>query len=272
ELRTQLDERAKDPARVETFFVGLAVALAPGVALAFMGIDWLADNVTSMAAGFLSGLIAVAIVTVVLFLFRVEIMKALRLRAGVRFRQVVADAAAAARASMPGSGASAEETESAIDRASQSMASWYAWMSARRAAVLILLGLLSTFALFVGESLIFEQNELIRQQNEYFQEQNRKIQQQLDDQAADTLLVRKNELLRTLYETRECDINELPEGKIRCPLLHPLRLRQEAGVALVSLIEEPDLSDVELLNVDFQWRRSQRRRPQQSHPQRRSVS
>ena len=256
ELEARLEQGSKDPARIETFFVGFAVALAPGVALAFMGIEWFRDNLTSVATGVLAGLLIVGLLTVVLFLFRVEIMRALRLRAGVQLREVVAETAAAMRASIPGSGASDEETEAAIERAGQSMASWYSWVSARRAAVWILLGLLSTFALFIGESLIYEQNELIRQQNQYFREQNAKIQEQLAAQAAatkkqeeDTLHVRKNELLRTIYEMEDCDSENLPEGEYRCLPAHPLRLRQEAVIALAGFTGPLDLHGADLRRI-----------------------
>ncbi|MEO1365903.1 MAG: pentapeptide repeat-containing protein [Acidobacteriota bacterium] len=94
--------------------------------------------------------------------------------------------------------------------------------------------------------LLWRQNGLIADQNEFFQEQNSKIQKQLDDQAADTLLVRKNELLRTIYETKECDVKELPKGEGQCPPLHPLRLRQEAVVALAGLVDHTNLSRANL--------------------------
>ncbi len=115
-------------------------------------------------------------------------------------------------------------------------------------------GALGLLVAAIPTLLLWRQNALIAKQNEYFQDQNAKIQNQLLAQAratqkqeADTLLVRRNELLRTIYETVSCEPQELSEGETRCPPKHPLRLRQEAVLALAQLDQERlDLSEADL--------------------------
>ena len=111
--------------------------------------------------------------------------------------------------------------------------------------------------------LLWRQNALIAAQNKYFQDQNSKLQGQLDAQSraaikqeADTLLIRRNELLRTIYELKACEKTSLPEGD-PCPPQHPIRLRQEAVLTLAQLdrgeldLSGANLSGVGLSTADF---------------------
>lgn len=129
----------------------------------------------------------------------------------------------------------------------------------------VAVGVLGLLVAAVPMLLLWRQNGLIADQNEYFQDQNSKIQGQLLAQAReaksqaeairkqeeDTLLVRKNELLRTIYEKEDCDAGELLEVNKKCPPLHPLRLREEAASALSRLIERPVLNYADLRKADL---------------------
>ena len=129
-------------------------------------------------------------------------------------------------------------------------------------------GALGLLVAAIPTVLLWKQNLLIAAQNESFQDQNSKLQAQLVAQAqttrkqeADTLLVRRNELLRTLYELENCDKTEGPQGD-QCPPRHPIRLRRDAALTLAQLdgdelnlrsanLEGADLSLADFTNADL---------------------
>ena len=110
--------------------------------------------------------------------------------------------------------------------------------------------------------LVRDQNGLIKAQNQYFREQNERTQLQIDAQAADTRIVRRAQLLTTIYELSDCDRSKLEEGE-ECPPKAPSRLREEAVRALAQLDEEnlnlsgSDLSGARLLVASLQYARFQ---------------
>ena len=107
--------------------------------------------------------------------------------------------------------------------------------------------------------------------------QNFLIREQLKSQAADTLIVRRNELLRTIYETGECEPNGAANAAHSAPInaaetqtqgseepiaanpiaelcpKHPLRIRQDAVLALVQIDgKETDLREANLSGARFE--------------------
>ncbi len=91
-----------------------------------------------------------------------------------------------------------------------------------------------------------------RRQNEALANQNRTLQRQVDQQEADNRLVRRAELLATIYEE---DCREESPEKICEPRSH-LRARQEAVLAFVNIERAtgvaPDLSGADLRRADFE--------------------
>ena len=119
----------------------------------------------------------------------------------------------------------------------------------------------------VSSGLLWKQNQLVGFQNEAIREQNEKIQVQLTKQSqavakqeSDTQMVRRTQLLTLIYEEEDCDLEALrkevedeEEKKwIRCPPKAPLRLRQEAVLALAKIDKkELDLSEATLEEVNL---------------------
>ena len=94
-------------------------------------------------------------------------------------------------------------------------------------------GVLGLLIAAIPISLLWRQNNLIEQQNQYLRDQNSNIQSQLlaqtrstRKQEEDTLLVRRNELLRVVYELEDCDKEQIATTSLYrstedCPPRHP---------------------------------------------------
>ena len=112
-----------------------------------------------------------------------------------------------------------------------------------------------------------EQNAAIRTQNEQIATQNETMQRQVDQQAADTLIVRRAQLLETIYD---CEVEELAAGseddeskapkvegdsKPVCQPKAHIRARQEAALAFVKIERDrearPNLDDTDLRRADL---------------------
>lgn len=239
--------------RIEMFILGVVIALCVGVPLTFFSIYFFADNVTTLAIGFIFFISGVATTGTLLILFRKRLLRRLS-GATTRALHAVAEPGLATIQA-----AARREPESALEHgqeAARRLSAWIAWLMIRRWIVGLLIGLVATFAGFIGSALLFQQNKLItvqngliEKQNAYWQTQNQSIQEQLEEEKASRLLIHKAELTRLLYDTQPC-----PANPRKMCSVSSLRTRQNAVRAYANLErsrgETIDLSNLVLHEED----------------------
>jgi uncharacterized protein YjbI with pentapeptide repeats len=165
------------PVGISNWMVALifVFGIAAGFLIAFSGLGFLQDSGSIIISIFLIVLSVVAIIGLLIFLFRHTIMTRLF---GVAETQIELFADPLSRVA---EGAVARDPEKATlaarDLAQLALAR-YTWLTTRRWIIASLTGLIAAMAALAGTALLFKQNQLIEVQSRLLSEQNQRIVEQ----------------------------------------------------------------------------------------------
>ncbi len=213
-----------------SFFLGVVLALVPGVAVTLWSVSYLSDNITQLVQIGLFSILTVAILGSLVVIFRRTLLR----KMGHSLKARLADAAVplhdAVAAAIDGDMIASSEN---LRLGTERLVSWYSWVSVRRWIVGVMVALLAGFAALIGSALLHEQNKLIAAQNSYFQEQNASIKRQIDVNRTQSNAMRRSELTSTLFDRRAC--NSPP-----CEHMASAQSRAGAFKAIVALDRDAD--------------------------------
>ncbi len=210
----------------KSFFLGVVLALMPGVAVALASIYLFREAAAEIAQVAILLLLFVLILTSVFFLFRHRLLDWI----GIRIRASAGTIGRLVVMTFDPTTDRQERREAATELAQQ-VFSWQASASSRRWLVYIVFGLFGTFVGAVGTTLLSAQNELITKQNEYFQQQNHRLGEQIKQERDNNISVRRATLISRLYDRTDCDT----AAAMPCPHVSNIRSRVEAAKAFVDL-------------------------------------
>lgn len=222
------------------FFFGFAIALLVAVPISLVGLEALAENVTSLLVGTLVALLLLGVLGTLVFMFRRRL-----------FRGAVGDLSSvyeplpeAVRAVKSGEMPAASE---AVELAARRAVRWYGWVALRRWIVGAMVGLVAAFGALLGSVLLWEQNRLMIVQNALIEKQNAFFQQQIRQDSAQWTVVQRASLRGRLSDV-DCGRRK---GRGPCPFTHGPVARASALRALVDL-ERSQTETVELVGLDLQ--------------------
>lgn len=233
---------------LSSFFIGFILALVPGVAGTLWAITYLADNVSQLVNIALLAILVTSLLGTLLVLLQGRLFRWIGLSVRVRLADVARPVHDAMVAAADGDALAVADS---LRVAAERTASWYSWFAVRRWIVGVTVVLLAAFAALIGTALLHEQNRLIARQNEYFQSQNAYLQQQIELAEREGRLARRSQLVATLFERAECEVEP-------CPPSASLRARAEAFRVLVQLDDQDiawsaDVLTRDYAGVDLRW-------------------
>ena len=161
----------------EKLILGILVGTLIGVPLTLYGLDYFADNITTLVLIYLSALVTLGLLLLLVARFRERIWKR-TFGVGQAGIQKVSETGIELADDI--SRGDAGEARSKAERLVKELAAWYAWISFRNWSVRTMVAIVLAFAGFVGSMLVFRQNDLMDQQKKLMAMQNELIVAQND--------------------------------------------------------------------------------------------
>lgn len=249
--------------------LGIVLALVPGVGFAVWGIRYFSSQSGGLALFIWTLLIAFVLVSMMFVVFGRRIFSRFGLTFGERLSSTVTPLVAALGSSLSGD---PKAMEGAVAEAGKKFASWYSSVTLRRWIVSGTVALLAVFGSLVGIALLEQQNSLLEAQNLLITAQNDFFRRQLRQEDIQDYHARRAELIKTLFDERECFKGEEPlDRHTGCPASR-VETRVAAAVSLNSIetavresperrsyIRVPDVTDLgdidlrgaRIVGVDF---------------------
>lgn len=158
---------------------------AAGLLVAFSGFGFLEDSGAIIVTVFMSAVVVVALLGLILLMFRRRLWSKLF---GVAETQLEMFAAPLARVAENALDRNPGGATAAARELVQLVLARYSWLTARRWLIASLTGLIAAMAALAGTALLFKQNQLLAVQSDLLREQNQRIQEQTGLLAQDVQL------------------------------------------------------------------------------------
>lgn len=207
----------------EKLFIGLFIGLLIGVPFAFLGLDYLSDNVSTLTLLLLGAIFIVGISAFLVVIYRERLFKLLFGKVQTNFNSITEHGFEAINALTKG------DSENARNNSKQFIleaSAWYSWVNMRRWMLGAGIALIAAFAGLLGSVLLFRQNQLLSKQTELILDQNQLILNQnnkidiqsylLESQRRSGLIIELTSILESIPKENEVS-TILIDGRVSLP-------------------------------------------------------